>query len=45
MGKIIAQVVALKHPSKVLIGSKHIFDEEKIRKLNEEEFDRASNLP
>ena len=30
--------------SKVLIGSKHIFDEEKIRRLNEEEFDRASNL-
>ena len=30
--------------SKVLIGSKHIFDEEKIRRLNEEEFDRAINL-
>ena len=30
--------------SKVLIGSKHIFDEEKVRRLNEEEFDRASNL-
>ncbi|UTT44575.1 MULTISPECIES: alpha/beta fold hydrolase [Exiguobacterium] len=30
--------------SKVLIGSKHIFNEEKIRRLNEEEFDRASNL-
>ena len=29
---------------KVLIGSKHIFDEEKIRRLNEEEFDRAINL-
>ena len=30
--------------SKVLIGSKHIFDEEKIRRLYEEEFDRAINL-
>lgn len=30
--------------SKILIGSKHVFDEEKIRRLNEEEFDRASNL-
>ena len=30
--------------SKVLIGSEHIFDEEKIRRLYEEEFDRASNL-
>src|SRR5699024_11955263 len=30
--------------SKVLIVSKHIFDEEKIRRLNEEEFDRSSNL-
>lgn len=30
--------------SKVLIGSKHIFDEKKIRRLNEEDFDRASNL-
>lgn len=30
--------------SKVLVGSKNIFDEEKIRRLNEEEFNRASNL-
>lgn len=30
--------------SKVLIGTKYIFDEKRIRKLNEEEFDRASNL-
>ncbi len=30
--------------SKLLIGPKHKFDEEKIRRLNEEEFDRASNL-
>lgn len=30
--------------SKVLIGSKHIFDEEKIRRLNKEEYDRATNL-
>ncbi|MBI5977729.1 alpha/beta hydrolase [Clostridium perfringens] len=30
--------------SKVLVGSKNVFDEEKIRRLNEEEFDRASNL-
>lgn len=30
--------------SKVLVGSKNIFDKEKIRRLNEEEFGRASNL-
>lgn len=30
--------------SKVLIGTKYIFDEKRIRRLNEEEFDRASNL-
>ena len=30
--------------SKVLVGAKNIFDEEKIRRLNEEEFNRASNL-
>ncbi|MBZ2175765.1 alpha/beta fold hydrolase [Schnuerera sp. xch1] len=30
--------------SKVLTGSKRVFAEEKIRRLNEEEFDRASNL-
>lgn len=30
--------------SKILTGSKHVFDEEKARRLNEEEFDRASNL-
>lgn len=30
--------------SKILTGSKHVFDEEKVRRLNEEEFDRASNL-
>ncbi|MCR1897466.1 alpha/beta fold hydrolase [Irregularibacter muris] len=30
--------------SRVLIGSKYIFDEEKARRLNEQEFDRASNL-
>lgn len=30
--------------SKVLTSSKRVFAEEKIRRLNEEEFDRASNL-
>ncbi|NMA73530.1 MAG: alpha/beta hydrolase [Bacteroidales bacterium] len=30
--------------SKILTGPKHVFDEEKVRRLNEEEFDRASNL-
>ncbi|WP_347401608.1 alpha/beta fold hydrolase [Clostridium beijerinckii] len=28
----------------MLTGSKRFFDEEKVRRLNEEEFDRASNL-
>lgn len=30
--------------SKILTGSKRVFDEEKVRRLNEEEFDRSSNL-
>lgn len=30
--------------SKIIIGSKHVFNEEKIRRLNEEEFDTASNF-
>lgn len=30
--------------SKIFIGTKHIFDEKKIRKLGEEEYDRACNL-
>jgi len=30
--------------SKVLRGSKHLFDEARIRRLNEEEFDRANNF-
>ncbi|MFZ7104120.1 MAG: alpha/beta fold hydrolase [Peptococcaceae bacterium] len=30
--------------SKILIGPKHVFDEKKIRRLNEKEFDRAGNL-
>lgn len=30
--------------SKIITGTKRIFDEEKVRRLNEEEFDRSSNL-